>query len=146
MPTAAKLVASMFFAALGYLLGDMVKPYLEEGVAYPYFSPGLAALGLLIGWRFTGYRIGRGLGGAVGIGLSTGFLFTFWALLLSSFYEMIRLSLRHAYDGPVEAIRGVIEIAVVFGVQVAQPDVVSTLIVGSVIGGYLTRIVATRWS
>ncbi len=146
MPTAAKLVASLFFAALAYLLGDMIKPYLQEGVEYPYFSPALAALGLLIGWRFTGYRIGRGLGGAVGIGLSTAFLFSFWGLLLSSFYEMIRLSLRKAYDGPVEAIRGVIEIAVEFGVIVAQPDVLGTLLIGSLIGGWLTRTAAMRWS
>lgn len=146
MPTAPKLVAGVFFAALAYFLADLIKPYLPDGRDYSNFSLACAALGLVIGWRFTGYRIGRGLGGAVGIGISTAFLFAFWGFLLFSSYEMIRLSLRKAYDGPVEAIRGVIEIAVEYGALVLQPDVIGVLVFGSLFGGWLTRITAARWS
>ncbi len=147
MPTAPKLVAAVFFAALGYFLADLIKPLLPEGKPYTWFSPSLAALGLLIGWRFTGYRIGRGLGGAVGIGLSTAFLLAFWGLLLFSGAEMLRLSLRKAYDGPVEAIRGVIEISVNYVLMIApHPDVIGAWIVGCIAGGVLTRMAAARWS
>ncbi|WP_424941681.1 TrgA family protein [Aliiroseovarius crassostreae] len=146
MPTASKLVAAVFFAALAYFLADLIKPLLPEGRSYAMFSPAFAGIGLLIGWRFTGHRLGRGLGDAVGIGLSSAFLLAFWGLVLFSGAEMIRLSLRKAYDGPVEAIRGAIEIAVEYVLLIApQPDVMGTLIIGSLAGGVLTRMTAARW-
>ncbi|MBT2131015.1 TrgA family protein [Aliiroseovarius lamellibrachiae] len=146
MPTAAKLVASIFFAALGWFVADLTKPYLPEGRSFEWLSPGLAAVGLLVGWRFTGKRIGSGMGGAVGIGLSTGFLLWFLGLFSFSGYEMLRLSLRKSYDGPVEAIRAVVEIGLEFGLMLSQPDVIGTLVVGSLLGGWLTQRTARKWS
>ncbi|MDA5094682.1 TrgA family protein [Aliiroseovarius sp. KMU-50] len=147
MPTAAKLVAGVFFAALAYLLADMIKPYLPDGRSYAAFSPAFAALGLLVGWRFTGQRLGRGLGTVVGIGLSSGFLLCLWGLILFSGYEMVRMSMRKAYDGPVEAMKGMIGIAVDYVLLIApQPDVMVALVLGSLFGGWLTRITSSRWS
>ncbi|UWP87863.1 TrgA family protein [Aliiroseovarius crassostreae] len=146
MPTAAKLVAAGFFAALAFMVGNLIIPYLAEGRDYTLFPVGLAGLGLAIGWRFTGYRIGRGLGEPVGIGLSSGALLVFWGFLVFSIYEMLRKTLRNAYDGPVEALRAAVKIAVDYGYDIAQMDVIATLVLGSVFGGWLTGVVARRWS
>ncbi len=145
MPTAAKLVAGIFFAALGWFVADLTKPYLPEGRSFVYLSPGLAAVGLFVGWRFTGKRIGSGMGGAFGIGLSSAFLLWFVGLFAFSFYEMIRLSLRKSYDGPVEAVQAIVEIGLEFGMIMSQPDVIGTLVVGSLLGGWLTQLAARKW-
>lgn len=145
MPTAAKLVAALFFAALAWFTADLIKPLLPEGTAVGMFSPVSAAFGLIVGWTFTGKRIGRALGGGFGIGLTSSILLVFWVLLAFSGSEMIQHSLSKRYDGPVEALKSMMAIAVENLQMAAVPQVIGALVIGGLIGGWLTERAARRW-
>ena len=145
MPTAAKLVAAICLAALGWIVADMIKPLLPEGTQVGLFSPISAAWGAVVGWTFTGKRLGDGTGTAVGIGMGSIFLLGFWVLLSFSGYEMVRLSMRLRYDGPVEALQDMFQIAVDYLKVSASPEVIGALIAGGLIAGVITGFVAKRW-
>jgi len=146
MPTTAKFVGALFFAALAWFTTDMIKPLLPEGTAVGLFSPISAGLGVLIGWFFTGKRLDAGLGRGLGIGLTSSLLLVFWVLLTFSGYEMLRLSTRMRYDGPVEALQDMFSIALENMLLAATPSVLVALVVGGFFGGWLTEQVAKRWS
>ncbi|MCI2398524.1 TrgA family protein [Aliiroseovarius subalbicans] len=146
MPTAPKLVAAVFFAALGWFCADLVKPLLPDGTQIGLFSPISAGFGLLVGWVFTGKRLGLGQGTPIGIGFSSSILMVLWVLLCFSGYEMLRLALRKSYDGPVEAIQGMFQIGVDYLLLAATVEVAGALVLGGVLGGVLTGWAARRWS
>lgn len=104
MPTPAKLVAAVLFAALCWAVGETIVRYcLEEGVRVGAFREMLAAGGLIVGWR----TIGRTATGPVGrgnsvpnvttSGIAAAFIFVVLALLLHSFGVMIGESLGGKY-------------------------------------------------
>lgn len=146
MPTAAKLVAALFFAALGWFCADLVKPQLPEGTQALWFSPVSAAWGLIVGWTFCGRRIVDRDATGPTMGLTTVLLMVFWVLLSFSGTDMIRFSLRKRYDGPVEALQSMFEIAIDYLKLAATPEVIGALVVGGLIGGFLTKAASQRWS
>lgn len=146
MPTAARLVAALFFAALGWFCADLYKPLLAENTAVGLFSPVSAGFGLAVGWVFTGQRIERGLGSGPGIGLTSAALLVFWVLLAFSGYKMVMNSMRKYYDGPVEALQAMFGIAVDYARLALTPEVVGALVVGGLVGGLITEWTARRWS
>ncbi len=145
MPTAGRLVAAILLAALGWFTADLVKPYLPEGQPVGLFSPIAAAVGLGVGWLFTGKKLHGGEGSALGIGLSSAVLLAFWVAFIFSGYEMLRRALRKSYDGPTEAASDVFAILVEQGRIAAQVDVVGALVVGGLVVGAITRWVAARY-
>ena len=146
MPTAPKLVAAAFFAVLAWFCADLIKPLLPDGTQYGLFSPVSAAFGVLVGWVFCGKRLGQGLGGPVGIGFASSILLSFWVLLTFSGYEMLRMSMRGRYDGPMDALQNLFQIAVDYLFIAATPEVIGTLVIGGVFGGVLTGMAARRWT
>lgn len=145
MPTTARLVAAVLLALLGYAVAELAKAYIKEEVPVGLFSPVSAGFGLLVGWSFTGRRLDAGTGKAVGIGLASAFLLVFWVSLAFSLYEMVRRSMRRAYDGPVEALQGMVEIAIENLKTVAQADVIVALVVGGLVAGAITEWAARRY-
>lgn len=146
MPTAASLFAAIFFAILGWFTADLIKPLLPEGTAVGLFSPVSAGFGLLVGWVFVGRRINAAHSGGFGIGLTGSVLLIFWVSLAFSGYEMLRFSMRKRYDGPVEALQDMFRILVEYLWLAATPSVIGALVVGGLVGGWLTERVANRWS
>ncbi len=151
MPTSARLVSALFFAALGWLCAELYKPLLPEGTALGLFAPISAGFGALVGWTFTGKRADMaaniGAGGGLGIGLTSSFLLLFWVLLTFSGYKMLQNSLRKFYDGPVQALQDLFAIAVDYLLLAAQsPEIVAALVVGGLVGGWIGEKVAQRWS
>jgi hypothetical protein len=145
MPTAAKLVAALFFAFLGYLAADMVKPLLPPGTQVAVFSPMCALIGLACGWKMAGERAGGGMWPSAGYGVTTSMLIVFWALVVFSGNEMLRRSVRRHYDGAVDAIMGMVQIAIDNIFMIATPTVIATLVLGGLFGGYLAEFAARRW-
>ena len=145
MPTAAKLVAALLLAALGWFAADLVKPYLVEGRPVGLFSPVAAGLGLAVGWAFTGRRLERRTGGAVGIGLASAALLVFWVTVAFSGYEMIMRSTQRRYHGPVDALQGMVELGLDDLRRAAQPDVIIALVVGGLVVGAVTHWVSRRF-
>lgn len=147
MPTSARLISALLFAAIGWFTADLVKPLLLEGTAVGRFSPISAVLGFLVGWWFTGKRLESEEAGSLGIGLTSSFLLTFWVILIFSGYEMVQLSMRsNRYDGPIEALQGMFGIAVDYIWLAATPEVVGTLAISGLFSGWITAKIAKRWS
>lgn len=145
MPTTARLVAAILFAAIGWFTADLVKPLLPEGTAVARFSPISAISGFLVGWIFTGKRIL--MGGGLGLGLTSSILLLFWVLLIFSGYEMLQISMRsNQFDGPMEALQGMFGIMIKYLWLIAIPKVIGALIVGGLLAGWITEFIAKRWS
>lgn len=146
MPTAARLTAAVLLAILGWFVADLIKPYLTEGRQVSYFTHAAAGVGAAVGWLFCGKKLDRGVGTGPGIGLASAALLVFWAGVLISGYEMVMRSMRRAYDGPVDALQGLVDIFLKDIKTAAQIDVIVALLIGGVVAGVATQWVARRFS
>jgi hypothetical protein len=146
MPTAAKLVSAVIFAALAYLVADLYVPGMEGNPVVGYLRPGCALIGMLCGWMVMGRLVGKGMRAAMGSGFRTSATILFWCLLSFSIYEMVEKSTKKIYDGPMEALLAVFDIMVKYGSFAVTPEVLGTLAVGGMLGGVLAEWVSRRAS
>ncbi|AWD23152.1 TrgA family protein [Fuscovulum blasticum] len=146
MPTAAKLVAALWFALVGWLAANAHVPTLGQGASVGLFRELTALLGLVIGWRVMGRLVGQGYAQAMGSGLRTSVTLAFFALLLFSIYLMIKSSfVVNGYDGPMDAVLGAFEIMLEQGRKMLTIGVLGVLILGGIIGGLVAEAAARRW-
>lgn len=144
MPTAAKLVAALAWAALAWWASELIKPYFAVGQGIDRFSEVNAVLGLVFGWRMAGRHAGQGWGPAISHGLTTTVALVVTAVVLYSCAEMLRRSLRGFVKGPAEAFVDVFRNLTEFFVLVAQQDVIVTLAVGGILAGLVTEWTGRR--
>jgi hypothetical protein len=145
MPTAAKAIAALCLAVLGYFASELVKTLLPEITNFGNFSLVNAVLGALVGWIVVGSRAGRGTKDAIANGLTGVAALLFWALFLHASYEMFQLSLKRRFDGPVEAFAAIFEITIEYGTILINPMMVTVLVLGAFITGYLSETAARTW-
>lgn len=145
MPTAARLVASVLMAILGYVLSDLIRPLMPEGTDFGLFNYVNAFLGLCVGWIVMGSRAGRGWVPGINNGLTGVAVLFIWGLAVHSSYEMFRLAMRNRYDGPMEALTAIFLIASEFGLVIATAPVLITALAGALIIGPLTDVAAKLW-
>ncbi|MBV1867201.1 MAG: TrgA family protein [Marinosulfonomonas sp.] len=146
MPTASKFVAAVYFAALAYFCADLVKPLLPEGTRAGLLNEVLVFLGILCGWNMSGKRAGDGMRAGFGYGLTTSVLIAGWGIFFFAGYEALELSVSRRYHGPMEAIRGMIGFMIDYAVLISTKNIVGTLFVGGLFGGWLVEGTAKRWS
>lgn len=147
MPTAAKLVAGILFAALAWFVSEQVKVVLpSEGRGATLLSPLNAALGFVMGWRVMGLRAGGGFTPAVGFGLTTVFATFFWSLLIWSGYEMIERALRRRYRDPIDALEDMGQVMLDYAILVVTPTIVGAAVIGSFVCAMITEYFSRRWS
>lgn len=146
MPTAGKAAAALMMAVLGWYASEMVRPLMPEGTDFGWFNEVNVALGIACGWVVIGPRLGYGIADGIGAGLTGVGALVFWALFLQSFNEMLRLALENRYDGPVEGVVAIFEIAVEYGTDVLYMPLIGLLVVGGVVIGILSELVARRLS
>lgn len=146
MPTAAKLVAAVMFAAVGFLAAQAYVPSLPEGTQIGFLREICAGLGLVIGWFVMGRLVCKGYVEAVGFGIRTSVTVLFWAVLGFSIYEMILRSTKMMYDGPMEALLGVFDLVIYYGKMMGSPEFIGTLLIGGVLGGIAAEWAGRRWS
>lgn len=145
-PTAAKLVAAVILGITGFVLSLLVVPMLQEGTNVGWFPLVNIVIGLFSGWITVGRRAGRGTSGAIGNGLTGGAVLMFWGLFVQSFNEMLRLSLRNRYDGPVQALTDMLEMGYEWGLLALTSPLFSlTLLLGAVAAGLSAEIAARLW-
>lgn len=146
MPTAAKLVAAGVFFIVGWIAANAYVPILGVGAAAGFFRELVGLLGALIGWRVMGAEAGNGYRQAIGSGLKTSILLVFFALLLFSVREMVFLSMKMRYDGPMNAVLDVFKLMLERGQELATGAIIGTLVIGGIIGGIITEKASRRWS
>lgn len=145
MPTTAKLVAAVIFAAIGWLAANAHVPAMGEGVNIGRMREYSALIGLLVGWRVMGNLTGQNYADAVGAGLRTIATFAFFALLAFATTRMIGQSTKMIYDGPMEAFLAIFRIMGEEGQKMLTAGVLGVLAAGAVLGGILTEWASRRW-
>lgn len=145
MPTAARLVAAVLLAILGWILSVQIRPLMPEGTAFGWFNYVNALIGFCVGWVAVGSRAGRGFVPGINNGLTGVAVLFIWGLAVHSSYEMFRLAMRNRYDGPMEAVTAIFLIASEFGLMIATVPVLVAAVVGAVIVGLVADVAARRW-
>lgn len=146
MLTFPKAVAGVFFAALAFFASGLVVNYLPEGTQLGIYYYVTATVGFIIGWKFLGRRAYDTFTQMLGFGVTTSVLIVFWSLMVFGGYEMYEKSIRMRYNGPVEALVGWVQNGMEYGLLVLNADVMLTLLIGGVIGGWMVHFFAQRTS
>lgn len=145
MPTAAKVVAAVFMAAVAWFVSGMVKGLLPEGTQTGLLSEINAVLGFIMGWTIIGSRAGDGYKAAVGYGWTAVVATIFWALVVWGGYEMTVNATRLRYDGPLEAINDFFQICVEYLAMMGTGEVIGTLLLGGAVAGMMAEWAGRRW-
>lgn len=144
MPTAGKLVSALGLAALAWYATQIVKAIWPVEQNFGFFSEFAAVLGLLMGWRVIGTRLGRGYMQGLSAGLTGLFALVFWAVVLLAFYEAIERSMDQRYGGPFEAAVGMFNIILAYLGNVAYWPLVGLLVGGAAVLGLFGEFIARR--
>lgn len=145
-PTAARLVAALSLAALGWIGSDFVRPLMPPHTVFGWFNFVNAGLGLLCGWIIIGSRAGRGYGEALTSGLTGVLALIFWGFFVQSFNQMLMQSLQGKYDGPLVALKGVFRNALDYGHYLIDLKLILVLLGGGMLCGLLAEAASKRWS
>ncbi len=146
MPTAAKMVAALCFAVLGFVLAERYKPLMPPGTQFGQVSLICAAIGLLCGWFVMGSLAGKGYGKSLGLGIRTAITTVCWALLGFSIYTMVLESMKGRYgSSPMEALTGAIALILDYGKIMLEQNFLLTMLIGGLLGGILTEFASRRW-
>ena len=71
--------------------------------------------------------------------------FTVWALLVCSIILMVRKAFKKRYDGPMEALVDIFGLALENSMRLLTVELLSTLIVGGIMGGLIAEWAKRRW-
>lgn len=145
MPTAAKLAASVLYALVAVLGAQAVKPQFPPGTQFGNFVWICAGIGVLVGWRVMGARVGRGLSTAAGSGIATAFVMVFWCLFVFAANEMVQRSIKGRYDGPFDAVVKGFGIAADYAVLLVSPAVLGIVVIGGMASGMVVEWVSRHW-
>jgi hypothetical protein len=145
MPTAAKLVAAICLAALGWVASEVIRPLFPDTTVFGIFNYVNVVIGALCGWFVVGSRAGRGFSAAIANGLTGGVALVFWGLFVQATNTMVADALRRHFDTPMEAVVGIFENGLEYGQKMLDPTVIVTLLVGSVVVGIIAEVAAGRW-
>ncbi|MFD1159541.1 TrgA family protein [Roseovarius aestuarii] len=146
MPTAAKIVAAICLAIIAWYASELFRPLMPDGTDFGWFNEVNVVLGLLSGWLVVGTRTGRSYFESFSAGLTGVAALVVWSLTVQSLNEMLKLALQRRYEGPVEAIVAMFEIAVDFGLRLLNFELIVVLLVGGIITGVLSEWASRRWS
>ncbi|MGR3541258.1 MAG: TrgA family protein [Hasllibacter sp.] len=130
MPTPARFLAALAFAAMGYALVVIAVQQLPPETRTAGLGPVAALFGWITGWRFVGSRVGQGFQNALATGLSGGVLLILSILAFGACVLMLRQSVRFAYADPLEAVVDAISMGIEHGALVSTP-----LLYGVALGG-----------
>ena len=145
MPTAAKLVSAILFALLGLFVAQLYAQGITSGARITWLHEGAAAISLLCGWHVMGVLVGKGMSAAVGSGIRTVLTALFFTLLVFAIYEMVVISTKGRYDGPLDAVLAVFEIIVDLGRGLLTPEIIATMLVGGALAGMAAEATSRRW-
>ncbi len=145
MPSASRLIAAVCLLVVAFIVSSMIITNGEEGKDYGAFTYVNMFLGVACGWTIMGRRAGKGWTAAINNGLTGIAALVFWGLFVQGCYEMIRLAMRHRYDGPFEALLAIFQIGIEYGRLLLTPEILLTLAIGALVAGLATEEASRRW-
>lgn len=145
MPTAARLVAAMALAGVGYLASLAYVPYLPEDMPTFWLGPINAGIGVIMGWRFLGRRVQGGAIAAAQTGILSAALGLFWSGAFFAIKEMLTRSMNLRYKGMEDALMGVGDLWLHYVGLAMNLPVVGVLAVGGAAAGVLAQIARRMW-
>ena len=145
MPTAAKLMAAVSFAVVGWVLANYYAQNMPDAAAVGPIRGGAALLGVLIGWTVMGNSTGKGYVEAAGSGIKTAVLLAVVALFLLALSEMLENSVKMRYEDAMEAIMDIMQTMVKRSQALLSLGVFGTILLGGIVGGILTENAGRRW-
>jgi len=148
MPTAAKLVAAIAFACIAFLAAHLYALGLSQGRTAGVLREVSAGIGLLCGWWIMGPAATRARGrvDAMGSGIRTSLTIVIFVVLIFACVDMLSRAMKGRYDTPLDALLGVFEQAFVLAPPLAQPEILSVLLLGGLLGGAVAYWAGQRWS
>lgn len=138
-------MAAISFAVVGFITALAYIPNMPEAGRAGSLPMMVAVLGAIVGWRVMGTSVGKGYFRAIGSGWKTIVVLVFFALLFSAIYEMLQLSVRMRYDGPLDAILDVFQRMMDRSVPLLTVPVLGAMVIGGAIAGMLTENASRRW-
>ncbi len=145
MPSAIRLAGFVVFAAMGWVVSEMIIPLMPEGTNPGGFSIYNAILGAILGWVMMKPAVARSPSGPLGAGITTAVAIFFWGVFFYALAKMLSQSMKMRYDGPVEAVVNVFQIMMDYAVMIATPAIIITALVFGAFGGWFCGAVAKRW-
>lgn len=172
MPTAARLIAVLVLAFVGFFGAASVLPHLPEGHRAPWLWAIACAVAVLVGWLRLGpdaerrcrasiqaQQAGRRPGDLAAIpapkrapframanGLKAVIVLVVGVLLVTGLVDMLGRALARRYDGPVQALQDMVSLMLTQAQLLQYPDVAGMLVVGGLVAGLLTDWAARRFS
>ncbi|MEM7642877.1 MAG: TrgA family protein [Pseudomonadota bacterium] len=148
MPTPAKLVSAILFAALAWWVAHTIVIHvLPEGVRVGRFREFVAFGGLVVGWRYIGKIVsgptnkGTSVTVAITAGIGGAAILLVLSLLFESFRKMITESLDLRYTEVGEAASAWMEFLWRDALMIATPLVMGTLFGGAIVVGLVGGVV-----
>lgn len=147
MPTAAKLVAAIVFAAVAFLAADQYAPLIPDGRPAGALREVAALIGLICGWFVMGDFLKKphGMVESMGTGLRCSVTIAFTLLVMYSVWEMLMRSIDGRYRGVQDAILDVFARLLALGTPIFTPGVLGVLVLGGLFGGAAAQVAASRW-
>jgi hypothetical protein len=145
MPTAAKLMAAISFAVVGWVLANYYAMNMPDATAAGPIREGAALVGVIVGWSVMGNSAGKGYVEAAGSGIKTAVILAVVALFLLALAEMLENSVRLRYEDAMEAILAVVETMAKRSQALLSLGVFGTILLGGIVGGLLTENAGRRW-
>jgi len=146
MPTMGKLAAAVGLGLVGWVASDLYRPLMPADTTFGWFNYVNAGVGMLCGWRVTGRRLGYGYAQGFSAGLTGVAALVFWAVFLHSLNEMLKRALEERYDGAVEGLISMFELAADYLLKMLDGTLIGALVTGGVLVGVISEWVARRWS
>ncbi|MBV7379614.1 TrgA family protein [Maritimibacter dapengensis] len=144
MPTFARLAAAVLLAALGVGVSFLAMPYFPDEQPVGMMPVVAAIAGIIVGWLFTGRRVNRQYGNAVGVGVTSALAQAILTIFAFSSKLMIDRAFDMKYKTVMQAVVGVFEAAMEYLEVIAEPDVIAATLIGGAIVGQVTHWVAKR--
>lgn len=145
MPTPARFLCAFLFAAIGFGLVWLAARTVPEEVKLDGLHLIAVGLGLTLGWKFVGPRVGEGLRPACATGLTGGVLLALFTTAYWSFMTMLERSLGSVYANPLQAVNDAISIGVEHAPLAYSPELAATVLGGSVMAAVLANRLHQRW-
>ncbi|WP_103255567.1 TrgA family protein [Tabrizicola aquatica] len=145
MPTGAKAMSAAAFAVVGWLIANTYVENMPTSEAVGRVREMTAVIGAICGWKVMGPSVGKGYVESAAAGLKTVVVLVFMALLTVGVYEMVQLSTKMRYEGPLEAVVDIFARMMERAPPLSSLGVLVVMLIGGVVGGILAENASRRW-